>query len=82
MTIKKRFVATPVDAKENFDFQSIGIKSSKIAFKLVIIPIFLLFFGLFADKTLSTTPLFIVVGFIAGLFFALYKAKKISGDVK
>lgn len=57
-------------------------KASKIAFKLIFIPILLLFFGLFADKTLNTTPLFLAVSFLAGLFFALYKAKKIENSIK
>lgn len=75
----------PVILKDNnkvtIDFLSLAIKSSKIALKLVVVPIILLFFGLFADKTLNTTPLFIVVGLIAGLFFGFYMTKKIRREI-
>jgi F0F1-type ATP synthase assembly protein I len=53
------------------------VQASKITFKLVFIPILLLFFGLFIDKTLDTTPLFLAIGCIAGLFFAFYKVRSI-----
>lgn len=56
-------------------------KASEISFNLVFLPITLLFFGLFIDKTLNTTPLFIVFGCLAGLFFALYKAIKIKDQI-
>jgi F0F1-type ATP synthase assembly protein I len=52
-------------------------KARKISFNLVFFPSFLLFFGLFIDKRLDTTPLFLIVGFIAGLFFAVFKGRSL-----
>ena len=56
-------------------------KATEISFNMVFFPIILLFLGLFIDKRLDTTPLFIVIGCIAGLFFALYKAIKIKNQI-
>jgi len=53
-------------------------KALSITFKLIFIPILLLFSGLFIDKKFDTTPLFIVIGFIAGLFFTVFKALAIK----
>jgi F0F1-type ATP synthase assembly protein I len=53
-------------------------KALSITYKLVFIPILLLFSGLFIDKKLDTTPLFIIIGFVAGLVFAVFKALHIK----
>ena len=53
-------------------------KATEVSFNLVFFPIILLFFGLFIDKRLNTTPLFIIIGCLSGLFFALYKATKVK----
>ena len=53
-------------------------KALMLTFKLVSIPTILLFFGLIIDKRLNTTPFFIVLGFIAGLFFGFFKALDIK----
>lgn len=56
-------------------------KASEISVNLVFFPIILLFFGLIIDKTLNTTPLFIIIGSIAGLFFAIFRAIKIKDQI-
>ena len=56
-------------------------KATEISFNMVFFPVLLLFFGLFIDKRLNTTPLFIVAGCIAGLFFAVWKAVKIKDQI-
>ncbi|KKQ82773.1 MAG: hypothetical protein UT06_C0037G0009 [Candidatus Woesebacteria bacterium GW2011_GWA1_38_8] len=72
---------TKRDPKEKINiFLAFG-KASEISFNLVFLPVILLFFGLFVDKTLNTTPLFIIVGSIAGLFFAVCKAIKIKDQI-
>lgn len=53
-------------------------KATEISFNLVFFPITLLFIGLFIDKRLNTTPIFILIGSIIGLFYAFYKAIKIK----
>ena len=57
-------------------------EATKITFKLLAFPVLLLFFGLFIDKTLGTTPFFLVVGFIAGLFFAFLKVRTIKKNFR
>ncbi len=56
-------------------------KASEISFNLVFFPISLLFLGLFIDRTLRTTPLFIIIGCIAGLFLAIVRALKIKDQI-
>lgn len=77
---KKNKKNTSVRTEKTNIFIVLG-KASEISFNLVFLPIILLFFGLFIDKTLNTTPLFIVIGSMAGLFFAVYKAIKIKDQI-
>jgi len=68
------------DRSDRFDTFYVLGKASEISFNLVFFPI-LLFVGLFVDRTLSTTPLFIIICSIAGLFFAIVRALKVKDQI-
>lgn len=57
-------------------------EASSIAFGLVAIPVVFLVMGIFADKALATTPLFIIIGILAGIFLGIYRSIKISKNYK
>jgi len=50
------------------------IKAGCISFSLVFIPIVILLFAVKADKTLQTTPFFIITGIVLGILYGIYKA--------
>lgn len=53
-------------------------EASKISFSLVFFPIILLLIGVWIDKRAGTTPLFIIIGIIAGVFAATYQLLQVS----
>ena len=57
-------------------------EATRITATLVFLPILLLIVGVFVDKSLSTTPLFIFIGIIAGVALGIYRAVKISEKYK
>jgi F0F1-type ATP synthase assembly protein I len=48
-------------------------EATKLSLGLVFLPVAALLIGVFIDKKLGTTPLFIIVSIITGLFVFLYK---------
>jgi len=56
-------------------------EASKISISLVMFPIVFLFAGLWLDKKLSTVPLFIILGIIAGVISAIYQLVKLKKDI-
>lgn len=55
-------------------------EASRISFSLVFFPVILLLIGIKADKSLGTTPLFIILGAISGVVVGIYKATKIKRE--
>ena len=52
-------------------------EASKISFSLVFFPVVILLVSIWIDKKLSTTPLFIILGIVSGVFAGIYKAMRI-----
>ncbi|OGM32814.1 hypothetical protein A2803_05705 [Candidatus Woesebacteria bacterium RIFCSPHIGHO2_01_FULL_44_21] len=57
-------------------------EATSITFTLVALPVVLLIVGVFIDKTLSTTPLFIIIGIIMGVPIGIWRAQKIGRRIK
>ncbi len=51
-------------------------EATNIVFSLVFFPIVLLILGVFLDKNFNTKPLFIILGIVGGVFFAIYQGIK------
>lgn len=47
-------------------------EATKLSLGLVFLPVAALLIGVFVDKKLGTTPLFIIVSIVVGLFVFLY----------
>lgn len=53
-------------------------EATSITVGLVAFPVIFLIVGVFLDKLLSTTPVFIFIGIIAGVGIGIYRAMDIS----
>ena len=53
-------------------------EATSISITLVALPVLFLVLGVFLDKTLSTTPVFIIIGIIIGVASGIWRAIKIS----
>lgn len=68
-----------INSQESFTILSKAFyEASKISFSLVFFPIVTLLLGVWLDKKFSTTPLFIIIGIISGVFMGIYKATRIN----
>jgi F0F1-type ATP synthase assembly protein I len=66
----------------NITFSSALREASSLSFALVLYPIIFLLLGVYADKKLHTTPLFIILGFFAGLVWFAWRAYKLANKLK
>lgn len=57
-------------------------EATSITVSLVTLPVLLLIVGLLIDKALSTTPLFILVGVGLGVTSGIWRALKLSKQIK
>ena len=57
------------------------IKAGCISFSLVFIPIVILLSAVKADETLQTTPFFIILGIVLGIFYGIYKAVSLKRKI-
>jgi len=66
-------------SKEGFQHLSQAFyEASKVSFSLVFFPIVLVLIGVWIDKKLGSTPLFIIVGIISGVLIGIYKATEVK----
>lgn len=53
-------------------------EATSIMMGLILYPMLLLMGGVMIDRLLSTTPIFIFIGIIAGVGFGIHRANKIA----
>ena len=75
---KNKKSTSKIQSQESFVILSNAFyEASKISFSLVFFPIVLLLAGVWLDKKLSTTPIFIILGIILGVSVGIYKSTRI-----
>ena len=57
-------------------------EATSITVTLVALPVILLLVGVFIDRYLSTTPLFIFLGIIGGVALGIWRALEVSKKYK
>jgi F0F1-type ATP synthase assembly protein I len=57
-------------------------KASTLSITFVLFPVILLLLGVWLDKKLATTPLFIIIGILAGIVVFIYQVRKAVKDIQ
>jgi F0F1-type ATP synthase assembly protein I len=58
--------------KASLSAKDVAIMATQIGFSVSLSTVFFILGGRFLDKYLETSPLFMIIGAILGLFFSLY----------
>jgi F0F1-type ATP synthase assembly protein I len=71
-----------ISPKEAFSLAKTFEQASLMSLSLVTLPVLFLFLGLFIDKKLDTTPIFIIIGVVVGIGSGIYRAIRLSKNIK